>query len=397
MPDLLKHAGLPARLSRALRDILRWRDADKCAFVATISVTFGLYYWWMAFQLQEHPTWLPYFSRSFAAWGAGLLGIIVPAWGVMLALCIALRNQDWARRPLVHLTIQFYSVGNAVLAYAMGPVTNPVVGVVFVGATVVALILFDVWSVLLAAGSGAVILLGTAIAERMGLLPYAPLLMVQPLEGGRPNDWWVKFMGGISLATALLLIGLVAYIVSELRRREALLEELSNVDALTQVPSRRRFFDILGQECARAQRAGRPLSLLMCDVDYFKKVNDTFGHGAGDEVLRGIGRVLLESVRAGTDTPARVGGEEFAVLLAETGPEGAQVIASRIAEGVRALSFTYDEVTFQVTISIGAVSSGGPSADPDALVEASDSLLYRAKASGRNRTVAAQIEELRKA
>lgn len=172
---------------------------------------------------------------------------------------------------------------------------------------------------------------------------------------------------------------------AELAHVNQRLERLANTDALTGLANRRRFMERLDDEVERANRYRRPLSLLCLDLDHFKQVNDTCGHPTGDEVLRRVGGILHELGRD-TDLPARLGGEEFAVLLPETDVEGAVSLAERIRRRVAAEEVEVDEgEALRVTVSVGVASMGGGIRDPESLLQAGDRALYRAKAMGRNR------------
>jgi len=179
-----------------------------------------------------------------------------------------------------------------------------------------------------------------------------------------------------------------------LERARRDLTVLAATDKLTGLPNRRSFDEALSREVLRAMRTDRPLALLMCDADHFKKVNDTYGHALGDEVLRRIAAVLLGSVRIGVDIPSRFGGEEFAILLPETELRPARDVAQRISDAVRMLQFGGDGKQFSVTLSIGVGVLRGESLDGETLLELSDSLLYRAKKGGRDRVIAGELKDL---
>ena len=163
---------------------------------------------------------------------------------------------------------------------------------------------------------------------------------------------------------------------------------MATTDELTQVLNRRAFFKVLGEEVERAQRHGRPLGLLLLDIDHFKRVNDAQGHAGGDAVLRCLPPLIRRSLRD-TDAQGRLGGEEFAILMPETDLDGALVLAERIREAVEGMAVPYQGRTIRVTASIGAAAFGPGADDPDALLNQADRALYRAKAAGRDRVVAA--------
>lgn len=173
----------------------------------------------------------------------------------------------------------------------------------------------------------------------------------------------------------------------ELRTAHDRLEELSLQDSLTGVANRRRFDQTLDSEWHRAMRAHSTLSLLLIDLDYFKNLNDTYGHRHGDRCLAGVAAALHSVVSRSGDLVARYGGEEFAVVLPATHLEAARAIASRMLAAVKALKITNpSNIGNYLSISIGICSCEAPvCASPEGLIEAADRALYRAKQYGRNR------------
>ena len=168
----------------------------------------------------------------------------------------------------------------------------------------------------------------------------------------------------------------------QLRAANQELLRLSTTDDLTGIANHRQFAEFLDQEWRRAHRGQFPITLLMLDVDHFKKYNDTHGHPAGDECLRKVASILKESANRPTDLAARYGGEEFAIVLSDTPLEGALQMAERVRAAVAQLGDP------PVTISIGAASmTPDESNDASQLIAAADACLYRAKQEGRNRVV----------
>lgn len=169
-----------------------------------------------------------------------------------------------------------------------------------------------------------------------------------------------------------------------LTRERDQLRALSTTDGLTQLANHRAFQDRLREEFRRAQRYDDPLTLVLMDVDHFKRVNDTHGHLAGDEVLRQVAEALRSAVRE-TDFVARYGGEEFGVLLPKTPLAGALTVAERISRLVRGLRVGRDGV-IRVTASFGIAGLPGRGlTSPDQLLKAADDALYRSKREGRNK------------
>jgi diguanylate cyclase (GGDEF)-like protein len=152
-------------------------------------------------------------------------------------------------------------------------------------------------------------------------------------------------------------------------------------DGLTGVSNRRHFNDMFQKEFERAKRYAEPLSLIIVDLDYLKKINDTYGHQAGDEAIRSIGKVMSQSCRS-VDLPARYGGEEFCLLLPNTDLEMAAVIAERLR---KLINETQIEGPGNISASIGLANYPLHANETDSLFMRADEALYKAKQSGRNR------------
>jgi diguanylate cyclase (GGDEF)-like protein/PAS domain S-box-containing protein len=169
------------------------------------------------------------------------------------------------------------------------------------------------------------------------------------------------------------------------RRRAEQAEELASRDSLTGLYNHRTFYSLLSEEIARAQRYNRPMSLLMLDIDHFKRINDTYGHQAGDAILKGLSDILVKQART-IDIVCRYGGEEFMAILTETDATAAMIIAERLRLTVEHQRFDIgDQRSIAMTVSIGVVAYPQQACSPEGLVKAVDTALYAAKGSGRNR------------
>jgi diguanylate cyclase (GGDEF)-like protein len=167
------------------------------------------------------------------------------------------------------------------------------------------------------------------------------------------------------------------------RRLLVQLETLALTDGLTGVPNRRAFETAFEQEVARARRHGGALGVLALDIDHFKSVNDTHGHGGGDEVLRHFAQVVMGALRKG-DSLYRCGGEEFCVILPLADTAGVLVAGKRIVEKVARSPITVGTLALSITTSAGAACLG-PDGDGREILARADAALYKAKSSGRNR------------
>jgi diguanylate cyclase (GGDEF)-like protein len=223
---------------------------------------------------------------------------------------------------------------------------------------------------------------------------------IEQIESLR-RDAFVTFL--LLAASGSMLIALVfgarAYVlrVREYRRNmeatnESLnrlnenLDRLARVDPLTGCANRRHFQERLEIELERARRYGRDCSLLVIDIDLFKKVNDIHGHAAGDEALRHFVRIVRGQLR-NQDELGRMGGEEFTVLLPEAGLAGAVAVAERIRCAIEAAPAQFEDARIPLTASIGVACRKSPAEPADALVQRADKALYAAKSGGRNRVI----------
>lgn len=203
---------------------------------------------------------------------------------------------------------------------------------------------------------------------------------------------WKRNAALVAGATSLLCMGILwlSYLLGrQLKLRhiaERELAELASTDGLTGLANRRRLDQVFRQEWSRGMRSGKPLSLLMIDVDHFKAFNDRHGHHGGDVALRNVAQTLAATIRRPGDLAARYGGEEFSVVLPETDLQGARILAEKIRAAIESLP-PYAGDKHSVTVSIGIASQQPKAGDKQAqLFSDADKALYRAKHNGRNRT-----------
>ena len=159
---------------------------------------------------------------------------------------------------------------------------------------------------------------------------------------------------------------------------------MTTVDGLTQVFNRRYFEDAIERELSRSRRYTRPLSLVLLDIDHFKKINDTYGHLAGDAVLKEVALTVRSRTRR-EDVFARFGGEEFALLLPEVDSKGAAHLAEKARKLIERHTFTFDGEDITVTMSAGVATLLKKNESPNELIKRADEKLYEAKGAGRNR------------
>jgi diguanylate cyclase len=216
-----------------------------------------------------------------------------------------------------------------------------------------------------------------------------------------PSMVWLFFQPsrmsvGLAVASATFMVGamrgtkvlttamrgrlLLSY---ELKHANQIADRMARTDELTNINNRRAFMELGEQTTRLCQRQRQPLSALLIDVDHFKQINDTYGHSAGDLVLKQIGSLMAQQFRA-ADVCGRIGGEEFAVLLADTDAQAAISVANKFRQAVASTTLQWQGHTLQVTVSIGVASHN---ADLGALLQRADAAMYQAKNSGRNRVI----------
>lgn len=217
-------------------------------------------------------------------------------------------------------------------------------------------------------------------------LESPPDLTLPPLSLS-PNPMQIVVFVGL---IALNLLGALGFILLGKERVERDIRELAMLDGLTGILNRRAFMDRAEQEMAKALREHSPLSLLMLDIDHFKRINDQFSHAAGDAVLVEISQLVTNRLRK-QDTLGRYGGEEFCILLPATDGAGAQLVAESLRKTIAETVLPLDKAATSVTVSIGVsvcqMECDNCSLDLKQILADADRALYQGKSAGRNRTV----------
>ncbi len=212
--------------------------------------------------------------------------------------------------------------------------------------------------------------------------------VVQGLDAGA-DDYLTKPFNPAELAARIRTGIRILRLEGSLRKANEEIQLLTITDPLTGLYNRRYLYDRLPQEIKRSLRYGHSLSLILCDLDYFKRVNDTYGHQAGDTVLRVFGRLIKEGCRAGVDWTARYGGEEFVAVLPETEIGGAYLVAERLRQTLENEMILLEKSAIRVTASWGVTSLSSPQTEQtswmDILIRQADDALTEAKREGRNR------------
>jgi len=221
------------------------------------------------------------------------------------------------------------------------------------------------------------------------MLPIVLGDMLRPGEGAGAGNVWVAVFAAELVVYAVGTVFIIFLLVSE--RAVTAHKTAASIDPLTGLLNRRGFSEATARMIEREAKAGRPVSVMIFDIDHFKSVNDRFGHAAGDDVLKVFADVTVSSLRI-TDLVGRVGGEEFAALL-PCAMDEALFAAERVREAFEASGVAIDGAPLETTVSIG-VAGGPPNTELEVLMASADTALYQAKRAGRNRVEAASEQPL---
>jgi diguanylate cyclase (GGDEF)-like protein len=207
--------------------------------------------------------------------------------------------------------------------------------------------------------------------------------------GAGADDYVTKPVDGAELLARMKTAWRIAELEQRLRNVSEQAIKLSLTDELTGLSNRRHLSAIMQAEMARARRFKHPLGVVICDIDYFKRINDAHGHPAGDAVLREFAAVLIANLRSHIDGVARYGGEEFALVLPESGLVATHTVAEKLRLAIEALEVRHEGLCIRLTASFGAVVVEPPwprNLTAEELLSSADQCLYQAKQAGRNRT-----------
>lgn len=298
------------------------------------------------------------------------------------------RHQTTPRLPSQFVSGLTIAVLYAVYQLTLGTLTTGM-NMTTVGLLGIGLLLFDKRVVLVGFALTVALLLLTDLFVLAGKMPYAPALIQEIIQNDEPTGWWLFGRNVLFYVSFAAWVLIIFWLLRRMDEQNAELEVLSRTDGLTQLSNRRHFMERLQTEIQRRDRYQQPFAVVLCDADHFKQVNDTYGHHAGDEVLCHLGRLLATSLRIPGDLAARIGGEEFALVLPDCGKDEVRALCERIRSCLAEHDFVIDGRHFRVTVSMGAVECGTGSAD-DVLRQA-DINLYEAKYAGRNRVVVSAL------
>ncbi|MDF3031684.1 MAG: hypothetical protein K0R03_2242 [Moraxellaceae bacterium] len=301
------------------------------------------------------------------------------------ALWLWWHRADPAPRPRSSLSIVLISVVALVCSsFGTGSYNSPAV-VAAILALVVGLALQPRRIVVYGFILSLVLLVGYQSLSRAGVVDYMPLFAAGTFVDNVPAAWWRHLRDILIYGGLLQGLLLIFWLFARLDEQSARLQATARTDIVTGLSYRAHFLEELEAAVARRNATGQGFTLLLCNLDWFRLMNDTYGHVAGDAVLRTLGGILADA-RGPHDAAARFGGDEFAFLFADNDPERVRRLSDRLRLDLLSQHFTAGDKEFQVTMSMGIVDC--TTGDADTLLAAAYANLQRAKDQGRNRVVA---------
>lgn len=366
---------------------LEWTAGTKAALLLCFTlVVHTQYFLWAYYQLSSYAPEInqTYVNLKFIDDYKIYLNSILLLTVSLFLLVILLRKKYPNSEYYEYIATQYFAFTLLFGAYAIGTL-SVATGVVLAGAPVLGFILFNRRAVLLAF---TISVIGQWIVSYHSTfvdMPYAPVVKNLQEVDGTLSHFWLETMYFFAAPHLLVLTVFAYHVLSRWRQREDEIRLLSLTDPLTHLSNRRSILSSLSREHERSRRHGLSFSLLLVDLDHFKKVNDTWGHPAGDQVLIEAAKVLKASVRQ-NDHVGRYGGEEFLVVLPDTDCEGAYHLAERCRQQLENLIVDITGAPpLKITGSIGLFCNmNDRSASAEQMLQYADEALYSAKKSGRN-------------
>ncbi len=300
---------------------------------------------------------------------------------ILLFVGRSLRHKNPDSLFFQNIALHFFSLTLVAMSYTIGTASF-CAGLVLLGAPVFGFILLDRQAVWGATITALIVLIGLSYATVYDLIPYAPVMI--PPSDHASQLFWMNSLFFFAAPFFVPIILMADQMLMWWREREEKIHHMSRTDALTGIHNRMSILSILDNEVTRAERTKSALSMVILDLDHFKKVNDVWGHPTGDLVLKTATKVLKHNIRE-IDALGRYGGEEFVIVL----PGADQLEAQKIIERCRiklseAEIFSDNNTMIKVTASFGLVSVNGHAVEAHSLIKTADEALYLAKHSGRN-------------
>ncbi len=384
--------GRPPGTVRLLDAPLGWHAVTRALLLQGCLLPFLMLAFFESTWFLVRPELAPYLSMADLATYNALIGAVTLYGTLLFAVGLYLRDQRPDSRLYQLLVSVFACLWPIGAGYYFGLHISGMVAV-FLAASVLAVVLLERRIALAGVLGGVLAALVLSAVEQARIVRHAPLLQSPPFDAQGLESSWFWSVGASVFMAALLVIALVDQLVRKERAHARLLRSLAVTDALTGAYNRRYFVDSLERELERAKRFRFPISVILLDIDHFKRVNDTLGHAVGDEVLVELVCRFQGQLRE-SDLLARYGGEEFVLLLSHL-DEGSALVAAERLRGVLAdAPFLVGEQAVPISASFG-VATVDPDGDHSvsAVLRRADQAMYKAKDAGRDRVCILREDE----
>ena len=377
------------KLSQSVGNPLEWSASAKAALLLwtyLFDQFFYLAFVWLGQHLDALKPWTN--QEQMAIHGAYFFGLTLCT--AAMLLLVRFTPKRYQEHVLFeYVSCLYFGLTHVYYGYCVGLSSVPV-GVVLVGAPVVGFILLNRKAVACAFISSLLLIIGLNWASVSGVIPYAPFVRNLMASNGQMETVWVVSYWLLALPHILFIFSLAYFVLQRWRIREQEVTLLSRTDGLTGLVNRRHILHLLHVEKMKCEAGKLPLSIVMVDLDHFKRINDQWGHDVGDRALQAAADALRVAIRQ-HDHVGRYGGEEFLVLLPGLDSDQARLLAERIRAAIAAVQLKL--VTGQslsLSASLGMSSATQEKAvSVDELIKQADLALYRAKDTGRDRLVVA--------
>lgn len=362
-----------------------WAETEKAALAGMVEIGFFLMFFCMALFTEHSASMQQTINLSVARIAGNFSLLMIIFWGLILFLTLHIRHKN--PDSTLPSIINIYLSGPPLMVMAvLNGVPVLVTGLLTTATPIVGLILFNSRHVLVATGLTWIQIILIGIGVSLGYLPDAPLFIKSDVTSVYSVSWFL-----VQILIGLPAVGLGLFVVNSLlkslRSREEKILALSRHDGLTGVWNRRYLTEMLEHEIAVSRRSNSPLSVLMIDLDFFKRINDEHGHATGDKVLTLAASTLRQGIRE-TDYIGRFGGEEFVAVLPACDEKTAIEVAERCRSMLDALVIKTENTHVPVSASFGVSTATCDAArDSGLLLNTADQALYQAKHAGRNRVM----------
>ncbi|XID75090.1 GGDEF domain-containing protein [Alkanindiges sp. WGS2144] len=367
--------------------ILNWSPLNKSLLMLSMGIL--IHATWLVWKLYVywHPGLWPFVNTSTLKYYILINMAALPILVLVMLLCWWMRSFNNAQVILPYLCVLTYGLSMVHEAYIVG-IMSPATSLTLVVSVIIGLLLFR--RLLVYSTLTIILLIFSWIMYKtiQGNLPYAPIFIdIISSDSSRATVFWAFTMLWLVLPILIGGVFLLEVLLSQWRQREKNIRELSRIDPLTGLYNRRTLYDFLTLLQRRQTSTPQLHSLILLDLDFFKKINDTHGHIVGDKILVEAAKVLKATIRK-QDIVGRFGGEEFIIVLTNINPQQTRQIAERCRNGLMTINIYNDQHEhIEVTASFGITYFDNQLTSIDEALKQADQALYQAKASGRNQVV----------